>query len=95
MPCLLVLLLLGFPRVAFFCLWLFGSGYLQSAIERPLLMVLGFLFMPLTSIAFAYAFHGIGPVGAVSDLGWVIVGVAGAIDLGLVGGGARSRRRRG
>lgn len=94
MPCLVVLLLLGFPRVAFFGLWLFGGGYLQAAIERPLLLVLGFFFMPLTSIAFAYAFHAIGPIGVVSDLGWVVVGVAGAIDLGLVGGGARSRRKR-
>lgn len=94
MPCLLALLLLGFPRVAFFLLWLLGNGYLQRAIERPLVLVLGFVFMPLTSIVFAYAYHSLGPAGGLNELGWVLVGVAGLIDFGVIGGGARARRRR-
>lgn len=92
MPCLIVLILLGMPRLALFSLWLFGGGYLARAFETALWPILGFFFLPVTTLAFAYGFNSLSPAGAVPDLGWLLVGVGAVIDLGLFGGGWRSRK---
>lgn len=93
MPCLIVLLLLGMPRLALALLWLFGDGYLGRAYDGLLWPVLGFFFLPTTTLAFAFAMNGLAPVGAVPDVGWLLVGLAVLLDLGFVGNGWRSRRR--
>jgi len=94
MPCLFVFVLLGMPRVALFFLWLFGGGYLSRAFDHTLWPILGFFFLPMTTLSFAYAFNSIRPAGDVSDFGWLLVGVGAVVDLGLFGGGWRSRKRR-
>lgn len=94
MPCLLVLVLLGMPRLALFLTWLLGHGYLDRAFHTALWPVLGFFFLPTTTLAFAYASNSLPPTGGVSDLGWILIVVAAVIDLGLFGGGYRSRRGR-
>lgn len=94
MPCLVILLLLGFPRLALVLLWLFGSGYLARAYESGLLAVLGFFFMPVTTITFAYAHNSLGGAGVVNELGWLLTGVAVLIDLGLFGGSGRAAKKR-
>jgi hypothetical protein len=73
---------------------MFGHGYLGKAVESGVLLVLGFFFMPLTTIAFAYAHNSLGKVGEVNDLGWILIGIGALLDLGFVGGGASARRRR-
>lgn len=93
MPCLFVLVLLGMPRLALFFLWLFGGGYIGRAFDGALWPILGFFFLPMTTLAFAYAFNSVAPTGSVSDFGWLLVGVALVVDLGLFGGGWRSRKR--
>jgi hypothetical protein len=52
MPCLLLILLLAFPRLALVLLFLF-SNYLQRAYHGLLLPLVGFLFLPLTTLAYA------------------------------------------
>lgn len=50
MPCFLLLVILLFPRVALVLMWLF-STYLQRAFHGGLLLpVIGFIFLPLTTI---------------------------------------------
>ena len=97
MPFLVGCLALGFPRLAFFLVWLLGGDYLTKAVESGVWLLLGFLFLPLTTLTFAYATNSMSPAGAVPDLGWVLVAVAGVLDLGLAGSGRarRSRRRDG
>ncbi len=72
-----------------FLVWLFAPGYLSAAISPWYWAVLGFFFLPTTSLAFAYAHNSLAPAGEVSALGWVLVGVGAAIDIGLIGGNAR------
>ena len=89
MPCCLLALAAFFPRIALVVMWL--GGYSATAFESMLWPVLGFLFMPFTTCAFAI---GMNENGAIS--GWalalVIVGVI--FDLSSHGGGARYQQTR-
>jgi len=53
MPCLLAILLLAFPRVALVLLF-FLSNYLQRAYQGLLVLLLGFIFLPLTTLVYAW-----------------------------------------
>jgi len=82
-----------FPRVVLFLVWLLGNRYLESAMGA-LVLILGFIFLPLTTLAYAYAAHSwSGPTG-ISIVGWGIVALAALIDLGSLRGGHGSYRRR-
>lgn len=98
MPCLIGALALIFPRLALAVVWLFGGGYLERAYEHWLFPVLGFLFLPLTTLAFAFGMNSLGSPGHMEPLGWLIVALAAAADLGIIGssrrGAERSRRDR-
>ena len=89
MPCLLGCLALLFPRVVLVLVWLLGGGYLGAAFPHWIWPVLGFLFMPLTTLAFAFSVNSLPPGGAVSPLGWILIVLAGLIDLGMFGGGSQ------
>ena len=89
MPCLIVCLALFMPRLALFLVWLF-SKYLDTAYETFLWPLLGFIFMPLTTLAYAWAWHQ--GAGSVSGIGLVVVVLAVLVDLGLIGTGESSRR---
>jgi hypothetical protein len=56
-----------------------------------LIPLLGFLFMPLTLLAYSWLTRAHQPVDAFY---LVVIILAAAFDLGLVGGGEWSRRRR-
>jgi len=90
MQCLVGCLALVTPRLALFLVFLF-TNYLGRAYENLLWPVLGFFFMPLTTLAYAWA---VNTNGTVTGIYLVVVVVAVLLDLGLVGTGARSRRRR-
>jgi hypothetical protein len=90
MPCLFLILLLAFPRIALVLIFLF-SNYLQRAYHGLILPLLGFLFLPLTTLAYAWMVNTGRPTAGVN---LVILIVAVVIDLGGLGHGA-SRRRRG
>jgi hypothetical protein len=90
MPCLLVLIALIFPRLVLLLVWLF-SDYLGRAYHTVLWPVLGFLFMPLTTLAYAWAINS---YGAVSGAPFFVVLLAALIDLGAIGGGGHRASRR-
>jgi len=92
MPCLLTGLAFFFPRLVIVLLFLFsdwlGRAYGGTAIIWP---ILGFIFMPYTMLAYgASVVHG----GGVSGLWLVLVVVAVLVDLGVIGGGARTTHTR-
>ncbi|MEP6694586.1 MAG: hypothetical protein ABJB39_08080 [Chloroflexota bacterium] len=88
-----MLALLAFlsPRIVLFILWLFTS-YLSRAFDTFLWPTLGFFFLPATTLAYAIARN---ELGGLSGLGLIVVLVGVAVDIGLLGGGARQRRNAG
>jgi uncharacterized oligopeptide transporter (OPT) family protein len=70
-------------------LYLF-SNFLQRAYHSLLLVILGFFFLPLTTIVYAWVVNSHQPV---EGLYLVAVIVSVCIDLGLIGHGATRRRR--
>jgi len=79
------------PRLAIILVVIF-SDYIGRAYETLMWPLLGFFFLPLTTLAYAWA---INTSGSVKGLNLAVVVVAVLLDLGLVGGGgAASRRRR-
>jgi hypothetical protein len=97
MGCVLLLALVGLPRIGLIWLWLVHTGYVRASVGgNEVLPVLGFLFLPTTTLAWAYGYNGLGGgSGEMPPLGWLLVVIGLILDLGLHGGGAaRSRRRR-
>lgn len=92
MGCALLALLFGSPRVALVALWLLRPGWVGQAFELALLPLIGFFFLPWTTLAFAFSMNSLGATGEMTELGWVITLVAVLLDLGVTGGGLRSRR---
>ena len=90
MPCLLGALALLLPRFVLVLVWLFGGGWLGRAYQTVLWPLLGFFFMPLTTLAYAFAMNS---NGSVSGFYMVLVVLAVLIDLGMIGGGEASRRK--
>lgn len=90
MPCLVVLVVLAFPRVALVILWL-TTTYLQRAYHGLLVPLLGFLFLPLTTLAYAWIVNS---HQAINGVNLVILIIAVVIDLGGLGGGEYHRRYR-
>jgi UDP-N-acetylmuramyl pentapeptide phosphotransferase/UDP-N-acetylglucosamine-1-phosphate transferase len=88
--CLLLVVFLAFPRIALALLFFF-SNYLERAYHSLLFPLLGFLFLPLTTLVYAWMTNTRQPIAGI-DLLILIVAVV--IDLGGVGGGAYHRRRR-
>jgi len=77
------------PRFAIVLVFLL-SDYLGRAYETTLWPLLGFFFMPLTTLGYAFAMNS---HGSVDGMYLVIVVVAVLLDLGLVGAGSRTRWR--
>lgn len=94
MGCLLVLLALVTPRFILFVLWLF-SDYLNRAFTSGWWGLLGFFFLPTTSICYAIARNEFAATGGGIEAGGVILIVIGvAVDLGLLGGSGRGIGKR-
>ena len=88
MPCLLGFIALFFPRLIIILVFVF-SDYLGHAYQTVLWPVLGFIFLPVTTLAYAYAINSHGQV-----TGWyaLLLALAILIDLGLLGSSRRRRR---
>ena len=89
MPCIVILVLLGLPRLALFLVWLWGD-YLGRAFAGHSLLwpILGFFFMPLTTLAWAFSMN---TWGEIRGLGTVLVILAVLIDVGMLGASRRKR----
>ena len=90
MGCLVLVVFLAFPRIALVLLFVF-SNYLQRAYHDLLLPLLGFLFLPLTTLVYAWMVNTRMPIAGINLLILVITVV---IDVGGLGGGEYHRRRR-
>jgi hypothetical protein len=90
MPCLLLILVLAFPRVVLAILLLL-SNYVQSAVNSLLLIILGFLFLPLTTLAYAWIAHT--HTSPTNGTNLIILILAVLIDLGGLRGGWSRRSR--
>ncbi len=85
MGCFVVLLALLTPRFVMFLLWMFGD-YLTIAFSSGWWALLGFVFLPTTTIAYAVAQN---EFDGASGWGLVVLILGVALDLGLVGGSGR------
>ena len=90
MPCLLAGLALFVPRFTIVLVVLF-SDYIGDACRTTIWPLLGFIFMPLTTLGYAWAWH-LGQ-GSIQGFGLAVVVACVLVDLGLVGDQARRRRR--
>jgi hypothetical protein len=86
--CVFILLAFFTPRIVLFILWL-ATNYLSRAYDSFLLPFLGFVFLPATTLAYAIAQN---EFGGVNGIGLVVILIGLAVDIGLLGGGARQRR---
>jgi len=87
MPLLIALIALFFPRVIILILYLLTS-FFNGVYDTILIPLLGFLFMPVTLIAYTYTAKEVGPS---STTGIIIIAIAVIIDLGLWRRGSRRR----
>lgn len=91
MPCLLVLVILFFPRVVLILMFLL-TDYLGRAFHHTLLLpVLGFIFLPITTIVYALEVSNHVAIEGVNLL-WLVLAVI--IDVSGWGGGGFHARRR-
>ncbi len=90
MGCLLGCFALLFPRVLLFIVFLSGN-YLSRAYDTNLWPLLGFFFMPLTTLAYAWAVNS---NGTVTGIYLVVVVIAALMDLGMGGKGAHDGRKK-
>jgi hypothetical protein len=87
--CILALFALGAPRIVFIILWFF-TGFFDKVFQTFLWPLLGFLFLPLTTLAYAWSmntYHSIHGWG----LAALLLGFA--IDIGAIGGGSANRHK--
>jgi hypothetical protein len=90
MPCFFLIFILLFPRLVLLLMWFF-STYLQRAFHSSLVLpILGFIFLPLTTLVYAWELNNGMPTSGINLL-WLLIAVI--IDLGGLGGGARRQSR--
>ena len=88
--CLLLVVFLAFPRIALALLFLF-SNYLERAYHGLIWPLLGFLFLPLTTLVYAWMANTRQPIAGINLLILIVTIV---VDLGGLSGGEYHRRRR-
>ena len=90
MPCLIGCIALGTPRLAIVLVMIF-SDFIGRAYDTVVWPLLGFFFLPLTTLAYAWAINA---NGSVSGKYLVVVVIAVLLDLGFLGGSETARRSR-
>ena len=91
MPCILALIAILFPRVLILVLWIF-TDWFNGVFQTTIWPVLGFLFMPLTTLWYSVVINNYG--GQWNSLTIVVMVIAVVIDLGSNGSGYKQRNRR-
>jgi hypothetical protein len=90
MPCLILILFVAFPRIALLLIFFF-SNYLQRAYHGLLIPLIGFIFLPLTTLAYAWMINSGLPI---AGLNLIILIICVIVDIGGLGGGEYHRRNR-
>ena len=85
--CLLILGII-FPRAVLLLLFFF-TNFLSRAYQGLLLPVLGFIFLPLTTLVYAWIVNSGGTLQGPYVIAMIVCVMA---DLGLIGQSARNRR---
>lgn len=86
--CLFALLGAIAPRLTLILMWLF-TNWLSRAFDNFIIPLLGFIFLPLTTVIYVL----VSP-GGLGIFGWILLIVGLVIDLGSYGSGAYGRRSR-
>lgn len=90
MGCLVLVVALMLPRVALVLAWLL-TDWLARAYDTWLLPLLGFIFLPYTTLAYMAAVLN---AGGINTLWGIIIVLAVIVDIGHWGHGYRTRPRR-
>ena len=90
MPCILLLIVLAFPRVVLVLMFLL-SDYLTRAYHGLLVPLLGFIFLPLTTLVYAWEVNS---HMAIQGVNLLLLVIAVVVDLGGLSGGEWHRRSR-
>ena len=88
--CLVAIAAMLSPRFAIFLVWLFGDR-MSIAFNSFWIALLGFIFLPWTTLAWAVAYA---PRQGVTGFGWFIVAFAFFADIMTHIGSAQARRQR-
>jgi hypothetical protein len=91
MPCLLALIAFFFPRLVIILLVL-GGDYIGRAYASTLVPLLGFFFMPYTTLAYAWGINSGAP--QIEGFEIIVMVLAVLMDLGVIGGGATAGSKR-
>jgi hypothetical protein len=78
------------PRALILFWWLTDPTHWNVVFDGPLAPILGFLFLPWTTIMYVLVWS----TGGLSLLGWLLVGLGLVVDLGTYGGGGFGNRDR-
>lgn len=89
MPCLFLILILAFPRLGLLLLF-FLTHYLDRAFSSIFILILGFIFLPITTLVYAWMFNSGLPIAGINIL-WLVL--AALVDLGGHGWGYSRRPR--
>ena len=93
MGCLVAIVALITPRFILVFLWLF-TNYLNTALSSGWWGLLGFFFLPTTTIAYAIAQNEYTTVtGGIEAFGIVLIVLGVVIDIGMLGGSGRGVAR--
>jgi len=87
MPCLVAGVAFFFPRLAIILLVVF-SDYIGEAFGGVLWPLLGFIFLPYTTLVYAWTIHSNGSVDGLYVVALIVAILA---DLGSLGGGGYAR----
>ena len=87
--CLLAIMLAGAPRFALFFWWLVDTRHVNDAFGNFLVAILGFLFLPWTTLMWVIVYPG-----GISFWNWIFLGIAFFVDMGTYFGGGRESKRR-
>jgi len=90
MPCLLLLAVVLFPRIVLALLF-FSSNYLNHAYHGFLVPLLGFIFLPVTTLCYAWMANS---HMRLEGINLIILIVAVLVDAGGLGGSEYQRRSR-
>lgn len=87
--CLVALGALVSPRLAIFLVWLFDRDRMSAAFDSFWVPLVGFFFLPWTTLAWAVAYA---PIRGVSGFGWFLVLFAFVVDVMSYVSGRQARR---
>ena len=90
MPVIVGCLALGMPRVMLVLVWIF-SNLIGTAYSNVLWPILGLLFAPLTTLAYAYAYSQTG--GTLNGFWIALVVFAVLLDFGLLRSGSKRKKK--